>query len=296
MSAPVSHTEPLSAPALALSADVPQLNSEGTNWAIFEARFQDAMETADRWEYFDGSEPHPVPADPNNPTEAEKQEMKHWDRQDRIAWNLLNKRLPDAMMLEVRQYPSAKERWDVVKRQFTAKSAYARKALHQSFVNMQCPKGGDVRAFLSSLTLRRNEPLAAGVTISDEDFEQTVLDGIPEALATYASLMLSQSQLDGKQREMKDIMHILLEEADHMKIRCTPKDHSQGKGKNQSQLNEALAVTTSDSSKKRRKGKCHYCKKDGHWARKCFTKKREKEAAQAQSGQAAQVLQTAPHD
>jgi hypothetical protein len=41
--------------------------------------------------------------------EAEKQETKHWDRQDRIAQNLLNKQLPDMMMLEVRQYPSAKE-------------------------------------------------------------------------------------------------------------------------------------------------------------------------------------------
>jgi hypothetical protein len=49
------------------------------------------METADHWEHFNGSELHPVPADPNNPMEAEKQEMKHWDRQDKIAQNLLNK-------------------------------------------------------------------------------------------------------------------------------------------------------------------------------------------------------------
>jgi hypothetical protein len=113
-----------------------------------------------------------------------------------------------------------------------AKSAYIQKALHQSFINMQCLKGGDIHAFLSSLTLWCNELLAAGVTISNEDFEQTVLNGIPEALATYTSLMLSQSQLDGKQREMKDIMHILLKKADCMKNCHMPKDHSQGKHKN----------------------------------------------------------------
>jgi hypothetical protein len=147
-----------------------------------------------------------------------------------------------------------------------AKSMYAWKALYRSFINMQCPKRGNVCAFLSSLTLRHNELLAASVTISDEDFKQTVLNGIPEALATYASLMLSQSQLDGKQREMKDTMHILLEEADCMKNHCTLKDHSHGKGKNQSlNLDEALTVTNpSDSGKKHCKGKCHYCKKDGH--------------------------------
>ena len=55
-----------------LSADVPHLNPEGTNWAIFEARFQDAMETACQWSHFDGSKPHPVPKDIDNPLDAEK--------------------------------------------------------------------------------------------------------------------------------------------------------------------------------------------------------------------------------
>jgi hypothetical protein len=74
------------------------------------------METADRWGCFDGSDSHPVPADPNNLMAAEKQDIKFWDREDRISRDLLNKRLPDATVLEVRQYPTAKERWAVVKR------------------------------------------------------------------------------------------------------------------------------------------------------------------------------------
>ena len=190
-------------------------------------------------------------------------------------------------MLEVRCLPTAKERWDVVTKKFTAKSARARKALHRSFISMRCPKGGDVRDFLSSLTLRRNELLAAGVTISDEDFEHTAIDGIPDALATYASQLMAQAQLNGNPKEMDDIMPILLEEADRTKNLHAPKDQSQGKAGNQS--DEALAVSES-SNRTRRKGKCHHCGKEGRWVRECRTKKREEAAAaENQSGQASQA-------
>jgi len=136
-------------------------------------------------------------------------------------------------MLEVQQYQTAKERWDVVKQQFTVKSAYAQNALYQSFIDMQCLKGGDVHAFLSSLTKQRNELLAAGITISNEDFEHTVLNGIPDPLAAYASQFLGQACLNGKPLEMRDIIYLLSKEVDHIKTCCVLKDqaHAQGKGK-----------------------------------------------------------------
>jgi len=287
-----------------LSADVLHLNPEGTNWAIFEARFQDAMETACRWGHFDGSEPCPVPKDIANLTDTEIEAARHWDRNDQIARNLLNKRLPDATMLEVRQYKTAKERWHIVTQEFMVKSAYARNALHRSFVDMRCPKGGDVRAFLTNLKMRRNELLAAGITISHKDFERTVLDGIPDALSTYASQTLTSARLNGNILEMKDIIHVISEEADHTRNRRAPKDQSQGQsrgnGNKEGQPDEALAATSPSEGRnsRHRKGKCHHCGKEGHWVRECCTKKQE-EAAEAaaaanQSSQAAQTTTTTP--
>ena len=68
-----------------LSADVLHLNPEGTNWAIFEACFQDAMETMCWWGHFDSSEPCPLPKDIDNLLDAEKQEVAHWDCKDQIT-------------------------------------------------------------------------------------------------------------------------------------------------------------------------------------------------------------------
>jgi len=256
-----------------LSTDVPHLNPEGTNWAIFKARFQDAMETACRWGHFDGSEPCPVPKDIANPTDMEIEAARHWDRDNQIAWNLLNKQLPDTTMLEVRQYKTAKERWHVVTQEFMAKSAYARNALHCSFVDMRCPKGGDVRAFLTNLKMRHNELLAAGVTINNEDFKRTVLDGILDALSAYASQMLTSARLNGNTLEMKDIIHVISKEADHTRNRYALKDQSQGQSRGNSnkegQPDKALTATSPSEggNSRRRKGKCHHCGKEGHWVR-----------------------------
>ena len=259
-----------------LSADVLHLNPKGTNWAIFKAHFQDTMETACQWGHFDGSKPRPVPKDANNLTDAKKQEAVHWDCKDQIAWNLLNKRLPDVTMLEVRCYKTAKERWDIVKLEFMAKSPYTRNALHWSFMEMRCLKGGDIRAFLMNLKTQRNKLLAAGVTVNDKDFECMVLDGIPDALGTYALQLLISMHLNSNTLAMKDIIHAPSEEADRTRNCCMPKDQSQGQqGNKEGQSDKALAATSHSKGRNSRccKGKCHHYGKEGHWVRKCCTKK-----------------------
>jgi len=76
---------------------------------------------------------------------------------------------------------------------------------------------------------------------------------------------------------MKEITRALCEEAVRVKTRRVLKD-GQDKGKKEGQTDEALAATSSEGGKKkRRKGECHHCDKQGHWARECRTKKKEEE-------------------
>ena len=55
--------------------------------------------------------------------------------------------------------------------EFQAKSAYAKANLHQSFLEICCAKGGDIRKFLANLCYKKEELAAAGVHITDKEYE-----------------------------------------------------------------------------------------------------------------------------
>ena len=282
---------------LFLSNNIPHVKRDGSNWADFYNRFRKFMLITGRWGYFIGATTRPAPKDPDHPTTVEMEEALQWDREDAIASYLLSERLPSDINLDIEYLPTTKEQWDVISRTFTAKSDYAKTNLYQTFMEMKCPKGGDVREFLTTMRTKRYELRAIDIDISDSDYKRAILHSIPDALAPFASMTLTHlnlgSEYTGKPVDLSRFIDLVSEEADRVKACRAPKDQS-GKGKNGSQNDEALAVTDGNN-KKRRKGKCHHCQKEGHWARECFTKKREEEAAkaqatsQAQSGQAAQA-------
>ena len=146
-------------------------------------------------------------------------------------------------------------------------------------------KGADVRTFPTGLTYKREELAVAGITVSAKDYERTVLRGIPEELAKFAAHLLSSARLVHKVESIDTDMLIshICEEADRMKNRHTQDQQNRGGGKKDSQMDEALAATSSEGEKKKRhKGKCHNCGKTGHWACKCHCQKKE----EGMSGQA----------
>ena len=266
---------------------VPRLELNGSNWAAFKMRFRVAMDAADRWGHFTGSETRPVPKDPKKPTDDELTAGKAWDREDKIGQNLLLQRLPDITAMSIIDLSTAQECWARLVKEFTAKSVYAQNDLQQAFFDMRCPKNGDVRAFLQSLILKRQELAAAGAPVSDAEYQRTLLRGIPNDLARFASQLLVSSKVSGSSSTL-DIdtltMHIC-EEADRNRNR---NGHGQQNHRsNRKEPDEALAVTTSGAGKSRhRKGNCHHCGKAGHWAREC----RKKAAEEAtQGGQARQA-------
>jgi hypothetical protein len=54
-----------------LPANIPHLEPNGTNWAIFLMCFKEAMQASCRWHYFDGSSKHPSSKDDTKPTKEE---------------------------------------------------------------------------------------------------------------------------------------------------------------------------------------------------------------------------------
>ena len=272
---------------------VPHLEPNGSNWAIFSMCFQEAMEANLKWSHFDGSATRPVPKDAKNPTDDEKKSGLAWDQDEVMARYLLSQRLPDSTAVRLKGLASAKERWDKVKAEFSVKSQYAKADMLTSFSEMRCPRGGDVRSFLGSMRVKREELAAVGVTMSDKEYRSAIIKSLPEEMSKFASGLLTAARVLTPSTSIDpDILidHIS-EEADRLSARRKRDGSSSGKGKQPQVQDEALAATQGDGGKKRRKGKCHNCGIAGHWARECRKPKKDQPSTNNQNQSAGQSSQ-----
>jgi len=233
-----------------------------------------------------------VPADPDNQTPDKDEMIQAWEYSDSIAGYLLSQRLPDTTVMQLSSCNTTKKKWDLVTSEYQAKSHYAQADLHQSFLDMRCTKGGDVREFLASLCYKREELAATGVPVSDKEYERTILRGIPTDLATFTSQILSSVLViqSATPININTLINLINEEAEWLKSRRM-RGHSGQGGKKDATTDEALAATSSKGGKKKRhKGNCHNCGKAGHWARECRSPKKEKDDSAGTT--AAQTLST----
>ncbi len=276
-----------------LPANIPRLETDGSNWAIFIIRFRKAMKVTRHWGFFDSTNSYPALKDPLKPMDEEKAATEKWAYNDQVAQYLLSQRLPDSTIVCMGPYLTAALHWKRVTDKFTAKSVYAQNDLKTTFYNMCCPRGGDVRVFLRGVRYKCEELAAARVYITNKDYQRTVLRGILEELAHFTSTVLSSTHLVHHVTTVytETLIEHICKEADWIKS-SRPKMHpnsNQSGARTQATRDEALAATGSEGSKRHHKGKCHNCGKPGHWARECRSPKKEEKP-----GNEAPKLETKP--
>ena len=280
-----------------LPANIPQLEPDGSNWAIFTGRFREAMQATRRWPHFDGTSTCPSPKVTNKPTDDEKKEIEKWEHADNAACYLLSQRLPDSVTIRLYALTTAKARWDHLVKKFTAQSIYAQNDLEQAFFDMQCTKGMDVRVFLTSLRYKREELAAVGVQVSPREYQRTVLKSLPDELAKFASQALTSACHSGHPLDTDTLINSVIEESEHLKNRRARSQPGQGKKSKEGQADEALAATGSEGSRrKRRPGNCHNCGKPGHWAHECRKPKKKKDSDTDSSKQNESTTSTKPEN
>jgi hypothetical protein len=183
----------------------------------------------------------------------------------------------------------------MIKQKFTAKSEYAKANLYQSFLDMMCPKGGNIHKFLNNLSTKHHELKAISITVTDINYRHIILHSMPASISAYASNTLTTltiiSEVTRKPVNMEKLLSNISDEADRMKAQHPP---AHSRGKKEDHTDEALAVTSRHGKRKHRKGTCNHCSIEGHWIQECHTKKWEdaiarNQGAQSQSRQSAQA-------
>src|SRR6266702_1025169 len=187
-----------------------------------------------------------------------RQAIAKWDYNDLVVCYLLSQRLPDSTAVHMGTISTAQLRWYRVTDEFTAKSVYTQNNLESSFYKMHCMKGGDVRAFLGSLRYKREELAAAGVHITNKEYQRTVLKGIPEELARFASGLLSSARLVHRASSIdtETLIDHICEEANRLRNRRAEQgkpQSSQSGARGQAAGDDALAATGSEGNKKKRR-------------------------------------------
>ena len=84
-----------------LPSNIPYLETDGSNWAIFIMWFQKAMQATYCWPYFKGTVSCPTVKDPSKMIEAEKKATKDWEHRDMAACYLLLQCLPDSIAVRL---------------------------------------------------------------------------------------------------------------------------------------------------------------------------------------------------
>jgi hypothetical protein len=83
-SPPMSHSNDT------FAAQIPRLEADSSNWAVFTMHFKEAMQATCHWGHFDGTTPHPSFTVPSHPSKEKATAIAAWDQEDLIAWYRLS--------------------------------------------------------------------------------------------------------------------------------------------------------------------------------------------------------------
>ena len=154
-------------------------------------------------------------------TNNEKKAIKKWDHEDLAMRYLLLQCLPNSIAIHLQVYTTAKTRWDHLVSEFTAQSVYAQNNLEQAFFDMHCVKGVNVCVFLTSLHYKREELAAAGVLITQKEYQHTVLKSLLDELAKFTSQLLTSARIGSHILDTDTLITSIIEELECLKNWCT---------------------------------------------------------------------------
>jgi len=153
-------------------SSVPKLETNGSNWIIFQTWLRWALEDKQVFGHLDGTAIKPAD------TEGDEK-MEIWQKNETKARQLLAQKLYDSTLTKLLHYKTVVEMWAVITQEYSVKSGHVVAAMTTSFNSLKCADNANVRAHLDKLRLRYEELIGVGVTIFATDYATRIIGSLP---------------------------------------------------------------------------------------------------------------------
>lgn len=110
----------------------------------------------------------------------EAEATTRWEREDAIVKQYIAASIPDDVFKRIKEDMSAKDVWDDLDTQFSGKSRVIREKLEKDISVQQCGEDEDVRTYFSRMASLREELVAAGGSITDDEYAEILLKSLQE--------------------------------------------------------------------------------------------------------------------
>jgi hypothetical protein len=186
-----------------------------------------------------------------------------WTKQENQIKQVLCSTLPDTAFNRIKNSTTIKDAWDTLKRVYEDRSKALVADIIRRFRNKRCEEAKSVRTHFESLADLREQLVAMGKAVGDEDYTDTLLASLPPSYDSAVSSISASAHLSTVTLTAEIFEQLIIDEFECRQV----------KDKRSESKDEALYA---DSSKKKGKDKrnveCFNCHKKGHYKSECWAK------------------------
>lgn len=194
------------------------------------------------------------------------------EARNRQAASILASSISTLNMQRVVNCKTAKEIWDALEATFENKSSSEKTALMEKLTSYRIERIKDISRGIGELQAIAAKLRSLKAIVDDDFIISILLRALPSTLDTWKS---TWKMVNAENPNLNKLITGIMAEINEMK---NPEDRALVAGETrQGRLDSDRSRLTEKQNRKTRRNSCWYCKKPGHWAKDCPTRKADEE-------------------